>query len=192
VAGRQRPLPVNNQITRVDNLFINLQRQLIEGTDLELSYAFGPFNLRTFVTRLMENSIQNPGGPIDDRAGDIGGASAGLPQLKVMANLSYSNGPFSLFVQQRYVDGGKLDRNLVEGIDIDDNTIDSTMYTDLGVRYALGTNDTWEIFGNVNNLLDQEPRATAQILGRAGVNEFNDGLYDVLGRRIVIGARLSF
>ena len=184
--------PINSQITRVDNLFINLQRQLIEGTDLELSYAFGDFNLRTFVTRLMENSIQNPGGPIDDRAGDIGGASAGLPELKVTASLSWSPGPLSLFVQQRYIDGGKLDRTLVQGIDIDNNTIPSTMYTDLGVRYSFGRGEAWEIFGNVNNLFDQEPRATAQIVGRAGINEFNDGLYDVLGRRMVVGARLSF
>jgi outer membrane receptor protein involved in Fe transport len=60
------------------------------------------------------------------------------------------------------------------------------------VRYTLGEGDGWEIFGNVNNLFDQEPRATAQILGRTGVNEFNVGLYDVLGRRFVVGARKSF
>jgi outer membrane receptor protein involved in Fe transport len=194
--------PVNNSIVRVDNLFINLQRQIIEGTDLELTYGFGNFNLRTFVTRLIENSVQSPGGLVDDRAGDIGGPNAGLPDLKVTANLSWSRGPLSLFVQERYVGGGMLDRNLFEGprttplpatmTTIDDNSIDSTYYTDLGVRFAFGTDDAWEIFGNINNLFDQEPRATAQILGRAGVNEFNDGLYDVLGRRMVVGARLSF
>ena len=54
--------PLNNTITRVDNLFINLQRQLIEGADLEVGYSFGDFNLRGFVTQLMENSVQSPGG----------------------------------------------------------------------------------------------------------------------------------
>ena len=179
--------PVSNDIVRVDNLFINLQRQVIEGTDLELTYGFGNFNLRTFVTRLMENSVQSPGGLVDDRAGDIGGANAGLPDTKVTANLSWARGPLSLFVQERYIGGGKLDRFLVEGdrtliaqmglpstySTIDDNSIDSTYYTDLGVRFAFGADDSWEIFGNINNLFDQEPRATAQILGRAGVNEFN-------------------
>ena len=77
---------------------------------------------------------------------------------------------------------------------IDDNSIDSTYYTDLGLRFAFGADDSWEVFGNINNLFDQEPRATAQILGRAGVNEFNQAalLYDVLGRTMVVGARLTF
>ena len=41
---------------------------------------------------------------------------------------------------------------------------------------------------------DREPRPTAQILGRAGVNEFNQAalLYDILGRTMTLGARLSF
>jgi outer membrane receptor protein involved in Fe transport len=200
--------PINNSIVRVDNLFINLQRQIIEGTDLELSYNFGNFGLRTFVTRLIENSLQSPGGAPDDRAGDIGGSNAGFPELKITANLSWSRGPLSLFVQERYLDGGKLDRTLIEGdrtliaqlglptsfSTIDDNSIDSTYYTDLGVRYAFGRDDAWEIFGNINNVFDQEPRATPQILGRAGVNEFNSAaqLYDLLGRNMVVGARLTF
>jgi len=198
--------PANNSIVRVDNLFINLDKQVIEGADLEVTYAFGNFALRGFVTKLQENSVQTPGGQPDDRAGDIGGANAGLPDLKVTANMSWSRGPFSLFVQERYVAGGKLDRFLIEGdrtliaqlglpstySTIDDNSIDSTYYTDLGMRFAFGRDDAWEIFGNINNLFDQEPRATAQIMGRAGVNEFNQSLYDVLGRTMTVGARLSF
>jgi outer membrane receptor protein involved in Fe transport len=203
--------PINNSIVRVDNLFINLQRQVIEGGDLEVGYTFGDFALRGFVTRLTENSVQSPGGPVDDRAGDIGGtgvggAQAALPDRKATVNLSWTRGPVSLFVQERYIGGGTLDRFLIEGdrtliqqlglpstySTIDDNSIDSTYYTDVGVRFAFGDEDAWEIFGNVNNLFDQEPRATAQILGRAGVNEFIDTLYDTLGRRMVIGARLSF
>jgi outer membrane receptor protein involved in Fe transport len=114
----------------------------------------------------------------------------------------------SLFVQERYIGGGKLDRFLIEGdrtliaqlglpptySTINDNSIPSTYYTDLGVRFAFGRDDAWDVFGNVNNLFDQEPRATAQILGRTGVNEFNSSaqLYDILGRTMTVGARLSF
>jgi len=202
--------PITNDIVRVDNLFINLQRQVIEGADLELTYRFGDFALRTFATKLNENSVQSPGGLADDRAGDIGGANAGLPDFKVTANLSWQRGPFSMFVQERYIGGGQLDRFLIEGdrsllleipaarralySTVDDNSIPSTYYTDLGVRFAFGRDDAWEVFGNVNNLFDQEPRATAQIIGRAGVNEFNQSalLYDILGRTMTVGARLSF
>ena len=130
--------------------------------------------------------------------------------MKVTANLTWQRGPFSMFVQERYIGGGKLDRFLIEGdrtllaqipaerralySTIDDNSIPSTYYTDLGVRFAFGRDDAWEVFGNVNNLFDQEPRATAQIIGRAGVNEFNSSalLYDILGRTMTVGARLSF
>jgi hypothetical protein len=66
------------------------------------------------------------------------------------------------------IDGDKLDRALVQGIDIDNNTIPSR-----------------EIFGNVNELFAQKPRTTAQIVARARLNEFNDGRVDVLGRRRV-------
>jgi outer membrane receptor protein involved in Fe transport len=185
--------PVNQEITRVDSLFINLQRQLIEGVDFEVNYGIGPVDLRLFASRLMRNSIQTPGTTaVDDRAGDIGGTGAGFPELKVTANVTYSRGPFALFVQERYLDGGMLDRTRVEGVTIDDNSIESTYYTDLGVKFTLQGGEGWELFANVNNLLDQEPRATAQILGRAGVNEFNPGLYDVLGRRFVLGARKDF
>jgi outer membrane receptor protein involved in Fe transport len=173
-----------------------------------VTYAWSNFALRGFVTQLKENSIQTPGGLRDDRAGDIGGANSGVPELKVTANLTWTRGPFSLFVQERYLDGGTLDRFLIEGdrtliaqlglpstySTIDDNSIESTYYTDLGIRFGFGRDDAWEIFGNINNLFDQEPRATAQILGRAGVNEFNQAalLYDLLGRTMVVGARLTF
>jgi iron complex outermembrane recepter protein len=182
-----------NQITRVDNLFINLQTLLIEGIDLEVNYAFGNgLTWRTFVTRLLENSIQNPGGPVDDRAGDIGSPGTGFPDTKVTSNLSWARGPFSIFVQERYLSSGVLDRTFVEGVHIDDNTIESTYYTDLGVRFTFGNDEAWEIFGNVSNVFDQEPRITAQPLGRAGTNDINAALYDVLGRRFVVGARRTF
>ena len=201
--------PVNNDIVRVDNLFINLQRQVIEGTDLELT-----LRVRQFQSAHVRHAAHGELGAEPRRlASTIAPATSaapmpGLPDTKVTANLSWSRGPFSLFVQERYIGGGKLDRFLIEGdrtliaqlglpsdySTIDDNSIDSTYYTDLGVRFAFGRDDAWEIFGNINNLFDQEPRATAQILGRAGVNEFNQAanLYDVLGRTMVVGARLTF
>jgi iron complex outermembrane receptor protein len=184
-----------NQITRVDNLFINLQTLLIEGVDLELNFRFtDALNWRLFASRLLENSTQNPGGPVDDRAGDIGtpAPSGGFPELKITSNLTFTRGAFSVFVQERYIDGGVLDRTLIEGVTIDDNTIESTYYTDLGIRYSFGRDDAWEIFGNVNNVFDEEPRVTAQALGRAGTNDINSGLYDVLGQRFVVGARRTF
>jgi len=179
----------DNMLTRVDDLFINFSNQTIEGVDIEIAYGFGMFDWRLFASRLLENSLQNPGSPKDDLAGEIGSGRfpTGLPETKVTTNLDYSNGPFSAFAQIRYISGGKLNRFFVEGVDIDENDVPSTVYADIGARYRFGSEDQFELFGNVNNIFDQDPRATPSSLGRNGVSEFDPSQYDVLGRRFVIG-----
>ncbi len=182
--------PTTNAITRVDNLFINLQNQTLRGIDFELTYRIGSFNWRFFASELAENSIKNPGGPRDDRVGDMS-APYGLPQYKLTTNVTYDRGKLSLFAQERYIGGGVIDHTLVEGVDIDRNTVDATFYTDFGIHYRVG-DEKWELFGNIQNLFDQDPQPTPGIIGRTGTNEFNSALYDVLGRRFVVGARRSF
>jgi outer membrane receptor protein involved in Fe transport len=182
--------PGTNVILEVQDLFVNFASQKVEGIDLEMSYRAGPISWRLFATQLMENSLQNPGGPVDDRVGDIG--TAGLPEFKVTTNVTYTTGPLSIFLQERFIDGGEIDRSREVGVDVDVNSVPSTYYTDLGVRYTLGDAEQWELFGNVNNLFDQAPRATPSALARNGIVEFDPTIYDVLGRRFVVGVRRSF
>jgi outer membrane receptor protein involved in Fe transport len=187
--------PLTNQIIRVDNLFINLANQRISGTDIEMNYFTdvgdgGTLGLRFFATRLKENSIQNPGAPRDDRVGQLAGGFS-LPEYKFTTNVTYSTGPFSLFVQGRWIDSGILDRFRVDGVTIDDNTVDSAFYTDVNASYTLSGQREWELFFNVTNLFDEEPPLAAGVVGRTGTNEFNTALHDVLGRRFAVGFRLN-
>ncbi|MDT8397790.1 MAG: TonB-dependent receptor [Pseudomonadales bacterium] len=198
--------PGNNTITRVDNLFINLGNQRISGIDVEMNYRRdinllgGLFNggaeslsWRFFGTWLDDNSILNPGAAArDERAGQIAGGFS-LPEFKVTTNLTYANGPVSLFLQGRFIDSGKLDRFAVEGVTIDDNSVASMFYTDLNLKYS-GTarGGDWEAFFNVTNLFDRDPPPTPGTVGRTGTNEFNTSLHDTLGRRFVAGVRLNF
>ena len=191
--------PVTTQIVRVDNLFINLANQRISGVDVEVNYVadvnwFGnadqSLGLRLFATRLNENSIQNPDAPRDERAGQLGGGLS-LPENKVTTNVTYANGPFALFLQGRWIDGGILDRVAEEGVTIDDNSISSIFYTDMTASYTLDGARDWELFLNVTNLFDREPPPVADTVGRTGTNEFNTALHDVLGRRFVAGFRVS-
>ena len=195
--------PASNEIVRVDNLFINLANQRISGMDLEVNYSF-PINLlpqgdesltwRFFATWLEENSIKNPDAPRDDRVGQLAGGF-GLPEYKVTTNLTYMNGPFTAFLQGRWLDSGILDRFRTEGVDIDDNSVDSVFYADLNLSYRgqpINGRWGWEVFFNVTNLFDEEPPAAPGTVGRAGTNEFNTGLHDVLGRRYVTGLRVNF
>jgi outer membrane receptor protein involved in Fe transport len=189
--------PVTNTIVRVDNLFINLQNQRLSGTDLELNYntslSNGALGWRLFLTQLNENSLQNPGAPTDNRAGQINGGPGGfsLPEYKVTTNVTYARGPFSLFLQGRWIDSGILDRTRTVGVNIDDNSVDSVFYTDLNARYTIEGQREWEIFFNVTNLFDEDPPYAPAIVGRTGTSEFNTALHDVLGRRFAAGFRLS-
>lgn len=195
--------PASNEIVRVDNLFINLANQRISGMDLEVNYSF-PVTLlggadelmtwRFFGTWLEENSIKNPDAPRDDRVGQMAGGF-GLPEYKLTSNLTYTSGPFTAFLQGRWIDSGILDRFRTEGVDIDDNTVDSVFYTDLNLSYSgqqINGQWGWEVFFNVTNLFDEEPPPAPGTVGRTGTNEFNTGLHDVLGRRYMAGLRVNF
>ncbi len=199
----------NGVIERVDNLFINLANQRISGIDLEMSYrrslellGGGPESVtwRFFGTYLDENSIQNEGGARDERAGQVGAGVAGagaLPKYKFTTNMSYRNGPASVFLQGRWMDGGVLDRLRVESAtnipnSIEDNTVASTFYMDLNLGYSTGHDDNLNVYLNVTNLLDRAPVLAPGIIGRAGTTEFNNSIHDLIGRRFVLGMNYRF
>jgi outer membrane receptor protein involved in Fe transport len=94
-------------------------------------------------------------------------------------------------VQGRWIDEGILDRTRIEGVNIDDNTVDSVFYTDVNASFNISGQREWEVFLNITNVFDEEPPLAAQIVGRTGTNEFNTSLHDVLGQRFVAGFNLS-
>jgi hypothetical protein len=115
-----------------------------------------------------------------------------LPDFKLTANVSYARGPFTAFVQGRYIGSGIMESTLVEGVDIQSNKVDSAFYTDLRLSYTreLQSGGSLEVFGSVTNLLDEEPPITpyySVFLGYA--QQTNSGLFDVLGRTYVAGVR---
>src|SRR5690606_9574000 len=127
---------------------LNVAAAKVSGVDLEATYTTdvggGSVSLRGLVTYLDENSITNLGAPTDNEAGDI---LAGLPRWKATAHVMWNRGPISLFLQERYVGGGKRNNDDIEGNvtpppgffgqTIDDNTINSALYTDLQLAYNL-------------------------------------------------------
>lgn len=191
------------QINRVEALFINLSNQRIRGVDLELNYSGievgdGTLNWRLLASRLDENSVLTPGSPRDERAGDIG---IGLPENKLTTSLRYARGPVSIFLQERYIGGGVNNRRLVESntripgvVTVEDNTIESILYTDLTFNYSGGASGgtPWEVFLTVNNLTDEAPPAMYGTIGRAGVGGPNTSVYDTIGRRYTAGVRVNF
>lgn len=209
-------------IERVEAIFINLQKQKIEGADMEMVYRgdvdlFGDksedFAVRFLTSYLGENSIQSQGGIVDDRAGQIGGF--GFPEWKVTTNLTYNIENYSMFLQGRWIGDGLLDRTRQESsvripgpvpagsvlaacgtniCTIDDNSLPSTFYMDARFTGRFGENDNLEVYANIQNLLDREPVITpGTSVGRTGTGlGVNASLYDILGRRYTIGVNYEF
>jgi len=199
----------NGNIVEIDSLFINLNEQKIEGVDLEFDYrkrlellGGGPEQLsaRLFGTYTMHNSIQSPGGPVDEIAGQVNGAAVGGntlggPKWKASAILGYSNGPYSATLIGRYIGDGILDRTYIEfngripgKTTIDDNHVGSAVYTDLSLSFTPEQIQGLRLYGTITNMFDHDPPQTPGTIGRTGVIDVPGGVHDVIGRRFVIGA----
>jgi outer membrane receptor protein involved in Fe transport len=188
--------PTTNRVTIVDNAFVNQDAARVVGTDFEVGYTHqlsggGTLSARLLATWLHENSTTALNAAKRNVAGETGDGS--LPEFKSTTYLRYAKGGFSLFAQERFIGSGKLDFDDVEGVTIDDNTVDSRYYTDVGVTWGPDRADTsWELFFNVQNLFDKDPPAAASFAQFSGTRITNDRLFDFYGRRYVVGVDLTF
>ncbi|MGH8220788.1 MAG: TonB-dependent receptor domain-containing protein [Steroidobacteraceae bacterium] len=200
-------LDASNNIVEVDQYFINFAKQYIQGVDFEAAYHRGirllgggaeDIALRAYATDMMKNATLTQFGTYNEMAGQVGTALS-LPKQKVTANFNYDNGPVALFVQERYISAGILDHTLLQspvaipGVQtINDNHVGSVFYTDVNLTYTLPVPGTLQVWGEVQNVFDRAPPATAAAYGRAGSAELNPQLYDTIGRRYVLGIRYAF
>jgi outer membrane receptor protein involved in Fe transport len=184
------------RVTIVDNAFVNQDAARVVGTDFEVGYTHqleggGMLSARVLATWLNENSTTVQGAAKRDVAGETGDGS--LPEFKSTTYLRYAKGPFSLFAQERFIGSGTLDFDDVEGVTIDDNSVDSRYYTDIGMTWGPErTNVNWQLFFNVQNLFDKDPPPAASFAQFSGTRITNDRLFDFYGRRYVLGVDLAF
>lgn len=200
--------PADDRLILVGDVFINIDQAIVSGTDLEIQFTkdvdwFGggaqTIGARFFASWLDENSEILAGTDKTDRAGQTGpqqsdGTTYSLPDFKLTGNVTYSNGPFNVFLQARYIGSGTLENELAAGA-IESNHVDSALYTDLrfGWLKDLASGSTLEIFGNITNLTDEDPPVAPYFSVFAGSsNQDNPGLFDLLGRRYTAGFRFSF
>jgi outer membrane receptor protein involved in Fe transport len=198
-----------NNIIEVDRFFINFSHQFVEGVDFETAYhrslhllGGGAENLavRLYASDLMRNATLTQFGTYDEWAGQVGTARS-LPKQKFTLDVTYSNGPYALFVQGRYISHGILDHTLVQSsvaipgvVTINNNRVGGMFYMDLNVSYTVPVPGDLSVWAEVQNALDRAPPQTPAIFGRTGANpgEFNPQLYDIIGRRYVLGVRYKF
>lgn len=200
----------DNRLVLVGDVFVNINERVVSGSDLEVSFRRdldllpGSFaedlNLRVFASWLDENSENFAGVRKVDRAGQTGiqvsdGLAYALPDFKLTANATYTAGPVTAFLQGRFIDSGTMENAAREGVNIDDNGVSSVFYTDLNLTYAGETEAGlgWELFANVTNMFDRAPPVTPYFSAFNGAStQINPNLFDILGRRYVVGMRVDF
>jgi iron complex outermembrane receptor protein len=197
-------LVVRNPDSSINSIIspnLNLNSLKTSGVDIEASYRTnladlggrwsGNLTLRALATYVRNLKTTSSGVTID-RAGQVG-LPGGVPEWTATFSATYQNGPLSLYVQDRYIDGGAYDVTLTPAILApSQNKIRSINYVDLTARYKFERlGGAYEAFATVNNLFDQDPRISpngATLTPRAA----NGQLYDFIGRYYTVGLKFRY
>jgi hypothetical protein len=191
-------------LVSVDTPYLNISSRKTRGLDFELSYgrpevAGGTLTLRGLATYIQKLTTENPGAPIIDTAGQTGGGG-GVPHWLANVSATYRRPQgFGVFVQERYIGRGALDKTLSAAtLDPAANRVSSVMYTDLTLTQQVGNEErhglSAELFATVNNAFDRAPPLAPQPYFVFGVSsgQTNPSLFDVVGRQYSVGARMRF
>jgi outer membrane receptor protein involved in Fe transport len=208
----------NDKIILVGNQYVNVAASRVQGVDAEIDYhtslkLFGGgderLSTRLFMTWLIDRTdigaptAVNPTGLVTQFDGLTGiapdsGAVGLFPHFKGTGNVTYSNGPFSVFFQGRVIGKGKRTylfgtAAAEEGVNIADNSVPSVFYADLRLSYEVPVGgSTMQIWGSVTNLFDKAPPATGYYSTFTGASaQYNASLFDVLGRRYTVGVKFK-
>jgi len=197
-----------DKIILVGNQFVNVAQSSVEGIDAEIGYTT-PITLmggdeqlsaRAFLSWLLDRSDVGATGVTTRFDGLTGiapdtGAVGVFPHFRGTGNLNYTNGPFTMFLQGRYIGGGKRTYAIggagPNASNIADNTVPSVFYADVRASYEFDiSGHTVELWGSINNLFDKSPPVTGTYSTFTGTStQYNATLFDVLGRRYTMGLR---
>jgi iron complex outermembrane receptor protein len=201
--------PVRGVITRVASNSANAAIFRTDGVDLQASYTqpmkelngnfAGTLNLNLQATRVFEYwtstdiSALFPEGI--NRAGQTGagfGGAAGLPKWTLNASANYRLRKLNLNAQLRHVSRSHQNNGFIGPDDpaysptlpnsIDNNVIGSMTYVNLGASYDFGTKGRRELFVSIDNAFDRDPPVPGN----------NNAYYDLMGRTVKLGLRVSF
>jgi iron complex outermembrane recepter protein len=191
--------PVTNLIIGLNDIYLNINSEKVVGTDVEGDYRIPFSGSRSLTLRLLggyleEFALANLGAPVAQEAGTTGNLP--LPRVQLNLGANYQQGPYSVFLSERFISDGRREWNDDEpalgGVTINDDHIASALYTDLNLAYTLNMKGVdWQVFLNIQNLLDRAPPRVPIYSGFIGTTDTNRALFDVLGRRFVLGVKMN-
>lgn len=181
-------------LSTVHRPFLNLDQAKVQGVDFEVAYTrevdWFASQDESFSLRLLSGTLDTrtntvQGSVPDELAGARATPAGTLPELTANLTAAYRFGPWNIQLQQRYIDELLLDRNFVEGIDIDDNTVSAQSWTNLVVsrQGEVSGGGVWRVTLNVQNLFDKDPPVIPANPFFAGAAQVTDNTHDVWGRR---------
>jgi iron complex outermembrane recepter protein len=191
----------NGQIVEMSNTLLNIAESRYSGVDFELQYrqalqalfstGSGDLTFKLWGTYVDKMEFSPNGIDTLDRAGSLG-VGDGSPRWRWEGSLGYDVGQFGFVTSLRYVGEGEYDANFTaEDLSAQDNEVDAEIYVNMSARYDLEWSETKaQLFLGVNNVFDN----AAQPLPDSFISQrpTNAVLYDVLGRYVYGGVRLSF
>ncbi|HWK54808.1 MAG TPA: TonB-dependent receptor [Hyphomicrobiales bacterium] len=180
-------------ISRILNQNINADKAQTRGVDLEVGYRFEPnffadqeesFNLRSILGFLDENSTTTAAGTTTDLAG-----SQSRPEISGVITGTYTVGPWGFMLQSSYYDDVMLNSTWVEGVDVDDNKVESMTTFNSSIFYSGETSrgHSWRAAFNVTNLFGRDPPIVAGAAGQSIIAG-----HDSLGRRYQLSLNYDF
>jgi len=162
---------------------INADTISTNGIDVEVVYS--PMDELTvnFIANFLGDYTQETVGGVEEFAG-----RPQYPDMNLTANASYDiTEEFNLFAQltyrsetEAYLDNTSFTEDL--------NTMDAVTYVDIRASYQI--NDAINVYVGSNNLLDQQPDILVR--GAAIGTNTEPRAYDVIGRTIFAGAKITF
>jgi len=183
----------NNIVERIVSTPVNLAEYKTNGIDGEIAYtmpvsAAGRMTFRAVGTWV--NSLTtNDGISKIEYVGTTGHAFVnGMPDWRINASVGYSSPSINAVVRARYISPGNYNaaRNVVTGVyqqNLTNNAIPAYTYVDLQLGFKIPSgNKSMEIYGSVTNLFNKAPP----------IASLYSPFYDVVGRYMSVGARISF
>lgn len=183
-------------ITTIVTPFLNLAEVKTSGIDIEAGYRSrvgnGQLMLRALANHTFELKTTNEGSTVD-RVGDMGLRDA-VARWTVTGSATYQHDSgATLFVQGRYLSGGKYNNELgPTALPVEQNQVPAMFYTDVTVKQRIGpVTSGFEVFLTVNNLFDRDPPLAPQ--GAVTIpRQTNPYFYDMIGRYFTVGAKMRF
>jgi outer membrane receptor protein involved in Fe transport len=172
---------------------LNATVETATGLDFQADYLMDLFkgslhwhlvgNYQDTRTRTALGITFNGAGAFGQGPNDLYGTS---PKLRAVLSATYTEDPFSITAQARFLGSARLSNYWADGIDVDNNEVPAVVYGDLRASYDW--TDRIQLYGAVDNVLNAPPPIIASRTG--GVT--NTVVYDALGRSYRFGLRFNY